>query len=145
MVVLLLLFGYGDVTTVVVYPILTLVVAGVVVGIVTAAMGRRGDKKKDEEAAKKKTEDEKNEALRQRDKLVTDLSTQMKEVHEGLFGSDNPWNPSKGMVKDFQIICQDVSKIKGTLFGNGGKNNTVLDRLQRIEDGKKEEEEEATQ
>lgn len=140
MLFLLLLFGPDDIFDALLFPAIALVVGGIVVAIVTAYISKRNDAKKAADQAIEDERRQKEEARNQTNQLVTQLSTQMKEVHEGLFGSNNPWNPSKGLVNDFKEVSNDVTKIKGTLFGNGGKNNTVLDRLQRIEDGKKDEE-----
>lgn len=121
-------------------PIVGLIVSGLIVGVVTAVLSSRRDRRKEveDEARRKAKEQEasKREAQKQRDALVTLLKDQVTEMHSALLGEPaTDWSPARpGLV-------QRTIRIEGTLFGNGGVNNTVLDRLQRIERGQSPSEE----
>lgn len=93
-------------------------VAALVIGAVTSFVARRRNKR----TVKKKEEATQGEKLDAALALVA-------EMHVALVGADptelNP-SPAPGLVKD-------VALIKRTLYENGGKGNTVLDRLDRME------------
>lgn len=122
-------------------PIVGLIFSGVIVTVVTAVLSSRRDKRKEEEAAAKKLADEqqaaKVRAEREKDALVTLLRDQVTEMHEALLGTKaTEWTPERlGLVSKVDDLGPRVKKIEGTLFGNGGVHNTVLDRLTRIEEG----------
>jgi hypothetical protein len=64
----------------------------------------------------------------------------LRELHEAVVGrhpcSTEPY-PPPGLVRVVPALVKDVAKIKGTLFNNGGRGNTILDRMTRNEESMK--------
>lgn len=93
-------------------------VVAVVVAAVTSFIARR----------RKSREVKKEDELSANEKLEKVIAL-AESMHVALIGADatalNP-DPPPGLVKD-------VALIKRTLYENGGKGNTVLDRLDRME------------
>lgn len=124
---LLLLLGASTVFS----NILVDAIGGLVVIIVTAAVSggigrvRLGRSKKKEEG----------QSVLEKVNGVEALVT---EMHVALVGADptplNP-NPPPGIVDVVADVAKRTSRIEHTLFINGGKGNTVIDRLERIEGG----------
>ena len=58
------------------------------------------------------------------------------EMHVALVGAEktplNP-NPAPGALKVIADVAERTTRIEHTLFTNGDRNNTILDRLSRIE------------
>lgn len=64
---------------------------------------------------------------------ISALKTLTMSMHTALVGSDDPLNPSEGALKTIADMGARTTKIEHTLFANGGRQNTILDRLGRIE------------
>lgn len=105
------------------------VVGGVVVLVVTvvgtAWMSQRRGKKEDRQKETKSNSDKLDQ--------VVSLTN---EMHVALVGATpSPMNPfpQPGLVEIVPDLLKRTTKIEHTLFTNGGKNNTIVDRMQRLE------------
>jgi NADH:ubiquinone oxidoreductase subunit 6 (subunit J) len=105
------------------------VAAGLVVVVVAASVTSLNARRRQKKEAKMKNE----ELMLQR---LNTLTTLTEAMHVALVGGEktalNP-TPDPGLVTIVPDLLRRTQKIETTLFTNGGRNNTIVDRMDRLE------------
>lgn len=104
-------------------------IAGVAVLIVGAVSTAWIAQRRNKVAAKKEEEKTLNERL-------DEFTAKIGELHAALVGQKatdlNP-NPPPGIVDIVPKLKASMDRVEHTLFVNGGKGNTIVDRMERLE------------
>lgn len=76
------------------------------------------------------------ESEEEREQADADMLRLVQQMHTALVGDEpspfNP-NPTPGLVKTVPELLRRTERIEHTLYTNGGKGNTIVDRMERME------------